>query len=74
MSHSYGTGYVCEHGTLSPDELALAQANFVAYDVDGDGVISRSDFHTAMIRHDSHWATRIKELDVMYTGVDVSAS
>ena len=69
---SYRSSFVCKYGALTPDELALAQANFVAYDVDCDGVISRSDFHTAMIKHDSSWALKAKELDTMYAGVDVS--
>ena len=36
--------FVCAHGALSPPEVKLARANFVEFDVDGDGLISHQDF------------------------------
>ena len=73
LARAIGTGWQCEYGSLSAEELALAHANFVAYDVDGDGVISREDFRAAMVRHSPEWAAPEKatELELMYQAVDV---
>ena len=66
-------GYTCEHGTLTIEEYQLACANFVVYDVDGDGTISREDFKQAMIKHSAQWADpdKAEQLERMFTGVDV---
>eukprot|EP00966_Prymnesium_polylepis_P114637 2649179-Prymnesium_polylepis.1 len=66
-------GYTCEHGTLTIEEYQLACANFVVYDVDGDGTISREDFKQAMIKHSAQWADpdKAEQLEQMFAGVDV---
>ena len=65
--------FVCAHGALSPPEVELARANFVEFDVDGDGLISHQDFVAAMSRHDPNWAApnRRAQLDAMYAAVDL---
>ena len=64
--------FSCRYGVLTPDEVQLARANFVEFDVDRDGVISRMDFHMAMARHSPAWAAPAKrgQLDAMYAAVD----
>ena len=64
--------FSCRYGVLTPDEVQLARANFVEFDVDRDGGLSRMDFHMAMARHSPAWAAPAKrgQLDAMYAAVD----
>ncbi|KAL1515927.1 hypothetical protein AB1Y20_002541 [Prymnesium parvum] len=64
--------YKCSEGELSELEVAAARRNFQAYDLDGDGVISREDFHAAMSKYKDQLGHRSPaELDEMYASVDI---
>jgi len=64
--------YKCAEGELSELEVAAARRNFQAYDLDGDGVISREDFHSAMSKYKEQLGHRTPaELDEMYASVDI---
>ena len=64
--------YKCAEGELSELEVAAARRNFQAYDLDGDGVISREDFHQAMSKYKEQLGHRTPaELDEMYASVDI---
>ena len=57
---------------MTADQVAAARKMFVAYDVDGDGAISRMDFHQAMSRY-SIFRTP-EQLDSMYASVDIQGT
>ena len=68
--------FVCKLGALSSDELELARLNFLKFDVDCDGVITRTDFGRAMRVYDSSWAKEDAEpvLDSLFAAVDMEGS
>ena len=68
--------FSCSLGSLTPEEVALARVNFHKFDVDGDGMISRTDFGAAMSRHDPSWRdeSRRAQLDAMYAAVDLDGT
>ncbi|KAL3904160.1 MAG: hypothetical protein SGPRY_011394 [Prymnesium sp.] len=64
--------FKCAEGELSELEVAAARRNFQVYDRDGDGVISRDDFHQAMTNYKEQLGHRtVEELDEMYASVDI---
>lgn len=68
--------FVCPQGKLSKRDVDGAMAQFSAFDIDGDGVVSWEDFHFAMTRHDpslGHPSRRI-QLEAMFKAVDVDDS
>jgi hypothetical protein len=83
MSSGDNVGYItasgmfkCAEGELTEAEVVASRRNFRAYDIDGDGVISRQDFEGAMLKYDSMWSDASKkgELDEMYAAVDIDGT
>jgi hypothetical protein len=68
--------FVCSQGTLCKEDVDLSMRNFVAYDVDGDGVISRADFRAAMVAHDPTWSKPEKSADLerLFRSVDTAGT
>ena len=68
--------FVCKCGSLSPEELELARQNFLKFDVDGDGVISRADFGQAMGVYDSSWTEESGKLllDSLFAAANIDGS
>ena len=68
--------FVCPQGRLSKRDVDGAMAQFSAFDVDGDGVVSWEDFTHAMTRHDPSLGhpSRRAQLEAMFKAVDVDDS
>ena len=66
-------GFASPEGKLNQRQVVMAMKQFDAWDVDRDGVVSFTDFVTAMSRHDPSLAHPSKrpQLEGMYATVDV---
>ena len=67
-------GFASPEGKLNQRQVVMAMKQFDQWDVDRDGVVSFTDFVTAMSRHDPSLAHPSKrpQLEGMYATVDVS--
>jgi hypothetical protein len=64
--------FKCAYGELPELEVVAARRGFDAYDVDGDGIVSRLDFHRAMTQWEDKLGARTSaELDEMYASLDI---
>lgn len=69
--------FVCPEGELSELEVAAARRGFDAYDIDGDGVVSRLDFHNAMSKYRNEVGVGVRtnaELDAMFASIDIDGT
>lgn len=67
-------GFASPEGKLNQRQVAKAMQQFDQWDIDRDGLVSFTDFATAMSRHDPSLADPSKQarLEGMYATVDIS--
>jgi len=68
--------FVCTEGSLLPAEMETAAVNFAKFDIDGDGLISRDDFVSAMGVLDAKWSSAESQstLDAMFAASNLDGS